>query len=80
MSKSIAERIAAQEKAALEKLVQDFGSQARLAEFLGVTPQAVNEWLKRGRISATAAAQLEEKTKGEYRKADLRPDVKEWFK
>ena len=80
MTKPIAERIAEREKAALEKVVKDFGSQTKLAEFLGMTPQAVNEWLKRGRISATAAALLEEKTKGEYKKADLRPDVTEWFK
>lgn len=80
MNQSISERIAQQEKAAIEKVVKDFGSQIALARLLDVTPQAVNEWLKRGRISATAAALLEERTKGAYKKADLRPDVKTWFK
>lgn len=61
------------------KLVEWAGSQHMLAKILDVSPQVVSNWVARGRISATKAAELEQRTKGEFKKSDLRPDVKEWY-
>jgi predicted site-specific integrase-resolvase len=47
----------------------------------GVKRQAVYNWFRRGRISATAAANLEQHilVKGVITKEQMRPDVAEWF-
>lgn len=54
-------------------------NKARMARALNVTPQAINDWFKRGRVSAKKAIYIDELTKGKIKKEDLRPDVKEWF-
>ena len=77
--KTVAEQIAEKEKEQLEKLIAYFGSQALLARFCCVADSIVSDWVKRGRISAKKAAYVEEHTKGIFKKADLRPDVKDWF-
>jgi DNA-binding transcriptional regulator YdaS (Cro superfamily) len=55
------------------------GGQSQLARFLGVSKQAVNQWVSRGRISATAAIHVEALTGGAFRKEDLRPAVTKWI-
>ena len=47
----------------------------------GVKRQAVYNWFRRGRISATAAINLEQHilVKGVITKEQMRPDVAEWF-
>ena len=47
----------------LQRLIEFFGSEYRLAKALELSPQAVNGWKKRGRISATMAKKVEEITK-----------------
>lgn len=76
---SIKDKIAKQEREQLEKAIAYAGTPSTLARLLGVTPQAVYEWQKRGRISATAAALLETRTAGQFKKADMRPDVTNWY-
>lgn len=71
-------QIQQQEKAQLVALVKWAGSKTRLAKMLGVTPQVVSGWMKRGRISATSAAEAEKQTRGLFTKRALRPDVTEW--
>lgn len=63
----------------LYKLIAWVGSQSRLAKQLGVSRQTVNNWISRGRISATAAIEVERKTDGLFKKEDLRPDVVQWL-
>ena len=63
---------------ALMALLAWMGSRKRLAEHCSVSPQAVYDWVKRGRISATCAKIIEEKTSGMFTKEYLRVDVKEW--
>lgn len=58
----------------LQDAVNLFGSQARLAEELEVTPMAVGQWFKRG-VPAKRAVQIERATKGKVTKHDLRPDL-----
>lgn len=76
--KSIAEQIKEMEQKKLTELVEYVGGQASLARFLGVSRQSVNEWVSRGRISATAAIEVEKLTNGLFKKEDLRPAVTQW--
>lgn len=76
--KSIAEQIKEMEQRKLTELVEYVGGQASLARFLGVSRQAVNEWVSRGRISATAAIEVDKLTNGLFKKEDLRPAVTQW--
>lgn len=76
--KSIAEQIKEIEQRKLNDLVEHIGGQASLARFLGVSRQSVNEWVSRGRISATAAIEVEKLTNGLFKKEDLRPAVTQW--
>lgn len=76
--KSMAQ-IKIEQKRALLKLIEFAGSNVRLANELGYTRSAVTEWVKRGRISASAAIKAERHTNGHVTKEELRPDVTEWF-
>lgn len=76
---SIKEQIEQQEKEQLEAVVAWAGSASVLATILDVTPQVVHGWIKRGRISAKLAARLETITNGKFKKAEMRPDVKDWY-
>lgn len=78
--KTIAEQIKEMEKKALDALIEHMGGQASLARFVGVSRQSVNEWVNRGRISATAAIDVERITSGVFKKEDLRPAVTQWRK
>ena len=51
----------------IEKLIEDFGSQAKLAAYLGVKPQAVTNYINEGGLPATRAVQLERKSRGKYK-------------
>lgn len=57
----------------LQTAVDRIGGQAALAAVCGVTPQAVWQWLKKGRAPADQVLKIEAAT-GESRH-DLRPDV-----
>ena len=68
------------QKDALGKLWRHFDyNKANMARALGVKPQSVNDWFKRGRISAVKAIMVEDITHGQITKEELRPDVSEWF-
>lgn len=54
-------------------------NKADMARALDVTPQAVNDWFRRGRISAVKAIMVDEVTDGKLTKEFMRPDVEEWF-
>lgn len=68
-----------EQAANLARLVEYAGNQTRLAQHLGVTVQAVNGWIARGRISATCAREAEKLTNGLITKEELRPDVTVWL-
>jgi DNA-binding transcriptional regulator YdaS (Cro superfamily) len=76
--KSIQE-INIQQMEELNRLIEYAGSKARLAESLGVSRQIVYYWLKRGRISASCALEVERITNGAFTAAELRPDVMNWM-
>jgi len=74
------EKIKELQRSELSRLLAWVGSRTRLADELGVTRQAVYDWVKRGRISAVMAIEVDTKTKGEFKKESLRPDVVNWVK
>lgn len=76
--KTLAQQISEKEKEQLSLLIAWVGGQSNLSRLLGVTPQVVNNWVSRGRISATAASVVEKKLNGKFKKSDLRPDVLNW--
>ena len=76
---SIKREIERQEKQQIVRAIKWAGGASVLALLLGVSPQVVSNWRQRGRISATGAAELEKVSKGEFKKSEMRPDVKEWY-
>jgi len=62
----------------LERLIDWCGGTTNLGKLLGVSRQVADAWKKRGRISATSAAEAEKQTGGEFTKKTLRPDVADW--
>lgn len=62
---------------AIERSIQAVGGvQAELAKRLGVTPGAVNQWLKGRRpVPAERCRAIESLTGGAVTRYDLRPDV-----
>ena len=77
--KTLAQQIKEQQAKNLMKLIEYFGSQSTLAARLDVTPQAVQGWILRGRISAKMAIQAQKVVTDDYiTKEELRPDVKNW--
>lgn len=78
--KTIAQIIKHNQSKYLIKLIGYFGSQARCASHLDVSPQVVQGWLLRGRISAKKAIYAEGVTVGYVTKEQLRPDVLNWEK
>ncbi|HRT10468.1 MAG TPA: helix-turn-helix domain-containing protein [Candidatus Paceibacterota bacterium] len=52
-----------------------FGTQAALAKAIGVVPQVVNNWQRRGNIPAEYCPAIERATAGQVKCEDLRPDV-----
>ena len=73
-----AQQVKQQQATQLMKLLTWVGSRKRLADECGVTPQAVYEWVQRGRIAAKAATIVHRKTDGFFKREDLRPDVTDW--
>lgn len=73
-------QIKAEQSHALIKLINYAGSQAALARGLDVSRQVVQNWVARGRISATMAIEAEKQTNGFITKEELRPDVTSWIK
>lgn len=76
---TLKEMIEKQEAEQLQAAIDWAGGQTTLAQFLGESPQTVSNWSARGRISAKAAARLEEKTSGKFKRSEMRPDVKDWY-
>lgn len=59
----------------VKRAIQIVGNQKLLGIAVGVVPQVVNNWLRRGNIPAEYCPGIERATKGAVRCEDLRPDV-----
>lgn len=55
-------------------LVSHFGSQAKLARALGITPMAISHWKQRG-VPVRQAVRIEQITMGSLQACDLCPEV-----
>lgn len=61
----------------MEALIRAFeavGSQAALARKLGIKPQVINNWTRRG-VPIERCASIERATDGKVKRSDLRPDI-----
>jgi DNA-binding transcriptional regulator YdaS (Cro superfamily) len=58
----------------LEKVIEHFGTAARLARAVGVTRQAVNSWKHRG-VPLDKAVVIERVTGGKFTMRDICPDA-----
>jgi len=65
-------------KTVIADLIQEFGSQQRLAEACGVTQVAISKLLRADRVSAEMAVRIEAATNGKIGRWRLRPDL--WSK
>lgn len=62
----------------IKKLVDHFGDQVQAAKALGVSQPAVSQWLSGStRISPKIATRAEKVTQGEFKAAELCPDLKD---
>lgn len=60
---------------AIETAIQKAGSQSALAKAIGVTPQAVQQWTRRGFPPAERVMAIVTAVDGVVSQHDLRPDV-----
>lgn len=61
-------------KHAFAATIDYFGSQAKLAEALGVTPMTVSQWKRHG-IPPKRAAEIERLTQGKVTRLELLPEI-----
>lgn len=59
----------------VERAVAAAGGQAALARAVGVTAQAVHQWVKKGRIPAQRVLAVEAAAGGKVIRHELRPDL-----
>lgn len=59
----------------LKRAIEIVGSQKQLGLAVGVVPQVVNNWLRRGNVPAEYCPAIERATYGAVRCENLRPDV-----
>lgn len=59
---------------ALNKAVEIFGTQKKLAGYLGITQQAISRWVKNGQIPLKQAIEIESLTHKIVLREQLRPD------
>ena len=73
----------------IDKAISAIGSQKKLADALGVSPQFINQIKRRGgelttdkvtpeqwvKVTAERCAKIEELTNGKVKKSELRPDL-----
>ena len=62
-------------KTPIQKSIQIVGSMAALARLCGVRNQAVQRWVKFGRIPAERVLAVEAATQGRVTRYELRPDI-----
>jgi DNA-binding transcriptional regulator YdaS (Cro superfamily) len=60
----------------VETIASELGGQRKLADYLGVKPQAVTQWIRSGRFPPERAIQMERKSEGQYKAVDLLPESK----
>jgi DNA-binding transcriptional regulator YdaS (Cro superfamily) len=59
----------------IEKIIEHFGGQAKLARVLNIDRSAVNQWLKSGTMPPYRAIQIEILTNGQFKAKDIIGEV-----
>lgn len=63
----------------IERAVLFCGGQSGLAERIGISPQVVHNWIRRGNVPADHCPDIEAVTQGTVTCEELRPDLaKQW--
>ena len=60
---------------AIEKAIEAAGGVSTLAGVVGVTRQAVEQWVKSARVPAERVLEIERATAGRVTRHELRPDL-----
>lgn len=60
---------------AIERACEAVGGQARLAELVKVTPQAVYLWVKNNKVPVERVLSIEAAVEGAVKRHELRPDI-----
>lgn len=60
---------------ALDKAIAAFKTQDLFAAQLGMRSASISGWRKRGKVPAERCVAIEQATKGEVTRYDLRPDI-----
>jgi len=55
----------------LAELIKHFETQAKMANALGLSPSAVSQWIRRGKLPAEHAIAIEMATQGKFKAVDL---------
>mgnify|MGYP005990854593 CR=1 FL=1 len=61
----------------LQQVIEYYGSQAKLAELLGVTRAAVTQWVNDGGLPPLRAIQIEVMSGGDFKAVDLTNNKKD---
>lgn len=59
---------------AIQQAIEIMGGQSKLADAVGISPMAVNKWIK-NRVPAERCAAVEKATEGKVTRQQLRPDI-----
>jgi DNA-binding transcriptional regulator YdaS (Cro superfamily) len=59
----------------ISRAAKILGSNAKLAEKVGVSPQAIGKAIRSQRVSTRLAMAIEKATDGAVSRSDLRPDI-----
>jgi len=60
---------------AIDRLLELVHSQSRFARELGISPQAIDGWRRRGQVPAERVLEIERITQGSITRYELRPDI-----
>lgn len=60
---------------AIERVCELMGGQTALAKYLDVTPQAISDWVRKGRVPPARVLSIEKAVNGRVTRHELRPDV-----
>ncbi|MEY2666377.1 MAG: hypothetical protein RLZZ384_548 [Pseudomonadota bacterium] len=61
----------------IEKIIEFFGTQYRLAKALNIKPQNVTQWIAANQIPLKQAINIEKASNGKITREQIRPDIYE---
>lgn len=59
----------------INKIIEFFGTQYKLAKALEIKPQNVTQWIAANKIPLKQAIKIEKASNGKITRAEIRPDI-----